>query len=132
MYTIKKAQLANTCTHCPLQETHAWMVYVYNLDYCSVAAKMLSYADLCDANPVNWKEHLNATPLHAACKNGHLKVVEKLIEKGADIKAKWVVCVVHILYILDIAQCIKCAVFSCMSAHVQINIRNSIRKNNNA
>jgi ankyrin repeat protein len=39
-------------------------------------------------NPVEWEGYLNATPLHAACKNSHLEIVKILIEKGADIKAK--------------------------------------------
>jgi ankyrin repeat protein len=39
-------------------------------------------------DPVKWKGYLNATPLHAACKNSHLEIVKILIEKGADIKAK--------------------------------------------
>ena len=41
-----------------------------------------------DSKPVHWKGHLDATPLHAACKNSHLKIVKKLLEKGADIKAE--------------------------------------------
>lgn len=39
-------------------------------------------------NPVHWQGHVNATPLHAACKNSHLKIVKKLIERGADIRAE--------------------------------------------
>ena len=55
--------------------------------YCySVVEKMFKSTN--DSNPVHWKGHLDATPLHAACKNSHLKIVKELIEKGADIKAE--------------------------------------------
>ena len=40
------------------------------------------------ADVVNWKGYLDATPLHATCKNSNLEVVKILIEKGADIAAK--------------------------------------------
>ena len=50
-----------------------------------------------DTNPDEWKGHLNATPLHAACKNSHLAIVKKLIERGANILAEYVCGVIVIL-----------------------------------
>ena len=41
-----------------------------------------------DADLVNWKGYLDATPLHAACKNSNLEVVKVLIDKKADITAE--------------------------------------------
>ena len=54
--------------------------------YYSVVEKMLYYAT--GSNPVTWKGHCNATPLHAACKNSNLTIVKKLLEKMADIAAE--------------------------------------------
>ena len=36
-------------------------------------------------NPLKWKGHKGATPLHAACRNSHLDIVKKLIDEGADV-----------------------------------------------
>ena len=56
------------------------------LDACSVAMKMLEIAEAKPSpfgNPLEWKGYKGATPLHAACRNSHLDVVKKLIEKKA-------------------------------------------------
>ena len=53
----------------------------------SVVEKMLSQFANSNTKPANWKEYDGATPLHAACENSHPQIVEKLIEKGANITA---------------------------------------------
>lgn len=54
-------------------------------DHCSVVEMMFQCAS---GNPVDWEGHQNARPLHAACECSHLKIVETLIEHGANLEAK--------------------------------------------
>ena len=54
----------------------------------SVVEKMFQLAELNGTNPVKLRGFMNATPLHAACRNSHLEIVKKLIDKGAKITTK--------------------------------------------
>ena len=59
----------------------------YIIAFYSVVERMFCSATN-GSNPVHLIGHCDATPLHAACKNSHLEIVKKLIEKGADITAE--------------------------------------------
>lgn len=54
----------------------------------NIIEKILTNKDLKHLNMINWEDECGKTPLHLACREGHLSVVKQLLRFGANPNSK--------------------------------------------